>query len=330
MDNDVSRTPYFHNCDIECKVDRSFWAKQIGVNPKALLNEKFQAEYPFDLNLHKTNNGIMHYLDVGAGHPVVMVHGNPTWSFFYRNVIKALQNNHRCIVPDHVGCGLSEKSNDFTDYTLEDHIDDLESLLENILPPEGEKGGTFDLIIHDWGGTIGLGYALRHPKRIRRLVVLNTSAFKEGDMPFAIKLSRTPVIGQFLVQGLNLFCLGGLWFTTRKRMPRVVKKGFILPYNSYTNRAAVYGFVRDIPLSHSGATWDLLSNIDDGLKELLADIPILIQWGAKDWCFTPEFLKLWQRRFPGAELNKYTAGHYLLEDAGEKIIDRIRDFLERK
>ncbi len=327
---DIDATPFFHNCDIECKVDRSLWAKRIGINPKALMDAKFMAEYPFDLNLHKTQNGIMQYLDVGAGNPVVMVHGNPTWSFFYRNVIKALQNNHRCIVPDHVGCGLSEKSDEFIDYTLEDHIDDLESLLENILPPEGERGGAFDLIVHDWGGTIGLGYALRHPKRLRSLVVLNTSAFKDGDMPFLIKLSRNPLLGSFLVRGLNLFCLGGVWFTTMKRMPRAVKKGFVLPYTDYTNRAAVYGFVRDIPLSRSGPTWDLLSTIDDGLKELLSDVPMLIQWGTKDWCFTPEFLKLWQTRFPGTETNKYNAGHYLLEDAGEKIIERIRGFLAKK
>src|SRR5205823_3246531 len=105
--------------------------------------------------------------------PVVMLHGNPTWSFYYRNLVLSLRDSYRTIVPDHIGCGLSDKPDDSRyRYTLESRVTDLEALLEHL-------GVTCDitLVVHDWGGMIGLAYAVRHPERIRRLVILNTGAF---------------------------------------------------------------------------------------------------------------------------------------------------------
>ena len=106
----------------------------------------------------------LHYIDEGEGEPVVMLHGNPSWSFLYRNLIDSLRGSHRVIVPDHIGCGLSEKPDDsrYT-YTLQSRMDDLEDLLDHLgLDRE------LTLVLHDWGGMIGMAYAARHPERIAR------------------------------------------------------------------------------------------------------------------------------------------------------------------
>ena len=119
--------------------------------------------YPFASHYAVIAGGRQHYLDEGRGPAVVMLHGNPTWSFYYRNLVLALRDEHRVIVPDHMGCGLSDKPQEYT-YTLRQHIDNLEHLLdEELQVPE------VDLVVHDWGGAIGMGYAVRHPERIRQI-----------------------------------------------------------------------------------------------------------------------------------------------------------------
>ncbi|MCC8189760.1 MAG: alpha/beta fold hydrolase, partial [Planctomycetes bacterium] len=185
-------------------IDRKHWAARIGIPFSHLKNREFRKLYPFEPHLHNLDGYSYHYLDEGEGEPVVMVHGNPTWSFFYRNLVLGLRDHYRCLVPDHLGCGLSEKPQDYP-YTLENHINNLERWLEEILPPIGWNNDRVNLIVHDWGGPIGLGYAMRHPYRIRRVVVMNTSVFTAGDMPTRIKMCRWPLIGEALVRGFNLF-----------------------------------------------------------------------------------------------------------------------------
>src|SRR5258708_34550520 len=147
-----------------------------------------------------------HYVDEGHGEPVVMVHGNPTWSFYYRDLIKALSGDYRCIAPDDIGCGLSDKPDDARyDYTLSRRADDLEALLDHLGVREN-----ITLVLPDWGGMIGMTYAHRHPERIKRLIVLNTAAFHlpaSKRFPWALWLCRTPLAGPLLVRGLNAFCL---------------------------------------------------------------------------------------------------------------------------
>lgn len=310
-------------------VDPRRRAGEIGLRPEDLDNPAFRELYPFATRLCQVPGGLYHYIDEGEGEPVVMVHGNPTWSFFYRNLAIGLRGRHRCLVPDHIGCGLSDKPRDAGQYTLERHIDNLEAWLEAVLPPVGEPGGGINLVVHDWGGPIGLGYAVRHPERIRRVAILNTSAFTEGGMPFAIRLCRQPGLGSLLVRGLNLFSLGGTRFTTLLPLPATVRRGFLLPYNSWTNRVAVHAFVKDIPLEADSPARRILADIEARLAGALYGVPMLIQWGMRDWCFTPFFLGLWRRRFRFAEIDEYEAGHYLLEDAGDKIVPRVRTFFER-
>ncbi len=163
-------------------------------------------DYSFDHHYHSVKGLRLHYLDEGDvdAEPVVMVHGNPSWSFYYRKLVLALRDNYRCIVPDHIGMGLSDKPDDETyNFTLDQRTDDLESLLDHLGITEN-----ITLVVHDWGGMIGMAYATRHPERIKRLVILNTSAFhlpNGKSVPWQLKLSRIPVVGALLNQGLNIF-----------------------------------------------------------------------------------------------------------------------------
>lgn len=288
-------------------------------------------DYSFDPHYAVTNGQRMHYLDEGdsAADPLVMVHGNPSWSYYYRKLVLALSDKYRCIVPDHIGMGLSDKPAE-ADYrfTLEQRIDDLEALLEQL-----GLGDNITLIVHDWGGMIGMGYAARHPDRIKRLVILNTGAFHlpaGKSLPWQIRLSRIPAIGALLNQGLNAFSKGAVTqCVTRQPMPAAVGAAYTAPYNSWHNRLAVRKFVEDIPLSRHEQAYDIVTGVQQSLVKFAA-VPMLICWGMKDFVFDHHFLREWQDYFPQAEVHRYEdAGHYILEDAANEVIPEIRAFLEK-
>ena len=308
-------------------VERRHWADRIGLGTKAVKDRAFRKLYPFEHNHVEVNGQNMHFVDEGEGEPVVMVHGNPTWSFFYRNMILGLRDRYRCLAVDHVGCGFSDKPQKYA-YTLDTHIDNFERWLDIVLPPADWNGGRFDLVVHDWGGPVGLGYAVRHPDRVNRVVILNTSVFSAGDMPRRIKLCRTPVLGDILVRGLNLFAGLATRQTTNTKLSAQEKKGYLLPYNNWANRVAVLRFIQDIPLK-KGATRSRFVDTETKLQDALHGKPMLIQWGMDDWCFTETFLDMWRKRFPTAEVDEYDAGHYLLDDVGDEVVARIRNFMEK-
>lgn len=262
----------------------------------------------------------MHYLDEGKGEPVVMFHGNPTWSFYYRHLIQALKPFARCLVPDHIGCGLSDKPEPYP-YRLQTHIDNALLWLEAL------KIGRFHLIVHDWGGAIGMGIATRWPARVKTLTILNSAAFLSSHIPFRIALCRIPFLGPFFVKHLNLFAKAATWMATSQGLSNEIKKCYLLPYNSARHRVAVNAFVQDIPLSHKHPSYETLETIENNLW-ILANKPILIAWGMRDFCFNVHFLEEWRHRFPNAEVKCFeTAGHYVLEDAQESINATIRRFL---
>ena len=269
-----------------------------------------------------------HYLDEGSGEPVVMLHGNPTWSFYYRNLVLGLREHYRCIVPDHIGCGLSDKpGDDRYHYALKQRIDNLERLLDHL----GIDGG-ITLVVHDWGGAIGMGYATRHPERIARLVVSNTAAFHlpaGKSFPRALWLFRKTPLGPFLIRVLNLFCRSAVRHCVQRPLDKAVKAQYLRPYDSYAHRIGVCRFVQDIPVRPGDASWDEISRIESGL-ESLRRLPMLIAWGMHDFIFDGEFLTEWQRRFPNAHVQRFAdAGHYLLEDAHAELVPLVRDFLSR-
>lgn len=285
--------------------------------------------YPFtghNLNL----DGLRyHYLDEGNGEPVVMVHGNPSWSFYYRNLVLALRDRYRCIVPDHIGCGFSDKpGGDRYDYTLSQRVDDLERLLDSL-----GISKNITLVLHDWGGMIGMAYAVRHPKRIKRLVILNTAAFhlpKEKPFPLALKICRDTGLGALLVRGFNAFSLAASFVGCKKNpMSAELRQAYRLPYNTWQNRIATLRFVQDIPLSPGDRNYDLVSAVAAGIDQF-RDLPMAIFWGELDFVFDCSFLAEWQRRFPEAEVHRYSdAGHYILEDMKEKVVPLIGEFLDR-
>jgi haloalkane dehalogenase len=291
-------------------------------------NCKLQIDgYPFAGQRLDLGGVGLHYLDEGAGAPVVMLHGNPTWSFYYRNLVLKLRDSHRTIVPDHIGCGLSDKPDDSRySYTLARRVDDVETLLEHL-----EIKNDITLVVHDWGGMIGMAYAVRHPERIARLVILNTAAFHlpaRKSFPWQLWLCRNPLLGPLLVRGLNAFCRGAArTCCTRRVMPEDVRAGYLLPYDSWAHRIAVLRFVQDIPLRPDDPSYPLVSEVQSQL-ERLRDVPMLICWGMRDFVFDQHFLAEWQRRFPAAEVHPFEdAGHYVLEDAADEIIPLIQRFL---
>lgn len=279
----------------------------------------------------------MHYLDVAPGGTdaattsqkldrptLLMVHGNPTWSFYWRDLVKALSPTYRCVVPDHIGMGLSDKpSDDAYDYTLQRRVDDLSELVQHAIP-----AGKISLLVHDWGGMIGLAWAVQNAERIEKIVVLNTSGFAPSEeirLPWQLKLARSP-LGTLLVQGGNAFAIGATMTCTRKKMPASVKHGYVAPYRSFAERIATLRFVQDIPLSPGDKAWDLVEATDKGLQRF-ASTPILLQWGMKDFVFHPGFLGQFRKRWPHAEVDEYDAGHYVIEDVTEAICARVTGFL---
>jgi len=276
--------------------------------------------YPFAPRHFVVRGHRLHYLDEGAGEPVLMLHGNPTWSFMYRDLVRALRDQYRVVAPDHLGCGLSDKPVDFP-YRLELHIDHLESLILGL----DLRGIT--LVVHDWGGPIGLGLAVRYPERIRRIVVTNTAAFSTSFMPWPLGLCRWPWLDRLLIQDTACFCRAATRFTTVRPLSREVREGYRYPYRRPADRLAMRRFVQDIPVGPQHPSYELLLNIEHGLW-MFRELPVAILWGMRDWVFTPRFLARWRQIFPQArELTLPEAGHLLFEDAGADVAEFLRQFL---
>jgi haloalkane dehalogenase len=289
----------------------------------------FRHLYPFTSRFVEVNGFSMHYVDEGAGEPVVLLHGNPTWSFYFRKLISGLAPAYRCIAPDHIGCGLSARPGGAEyGFRLRNRIDDIEAFIDTL---GLEKDMT--LVVHDWGGMIGAGFAVRHPERIARLVVLNTAAFLKPEgkpLPWALGIIRNlPILAAPAVLGLNLFARGAARTASAKRLHPDVRNGLLAPYNTWRNRLATLRFVQDIPLSPADPSYDLAAEIARRLNRLSGK-PLLICWGERDFVFDRDYLSEWRRRFPEAEVHSFPdAGHYVLEDAPERVLHLMKNFLDR-
>lgn len=269
----------------------------------------------------------MHYLDEGPcdAPPVLMLHGNPTWSFYYRRLVLAMRGRVRCIVPDHIGCGFSDKPGEGEyGYRLKDRINDLSNLIGHL-----DLKQPISLVVHDWGGMIGLAWAVRNPERVAKLVVMNTAAFPlpvGKKMPPALSLVRNSSIGAFLVRRFNAFSAIAARVAFKKPVSREVRRAYTLPYDSPANRIATLKFVQDIPLTENDPGHDILINTAEHLH-LLLDKPCLVAWGERDFVFDAPFLNKWQEYFPDAEIHRLPdCGHYVLEDGGQTLIDTIGQF----
>jgi haloalkane dehalogenase len=273
--------------------------------------------YPFEPKRFDTGSGMLSYLDEGQGdEAVLMVHGNPTWSFFYRDVVRALRGRFRCIVPDHLGCGLSDKPQDH-DYTLANHVANLGRLLDSLPLTK------IHLIVHDWGGPIGLGACLPRHEKLGRVVIMNTAAFADSDIPWRIRLCRVPGVGEFLVRGFNGFAWPATWMAVTNPLPADVARGFTFPYDSWANRIATHRFVRDIPTAAGQPSAAALAAIEAQLP-LLQSKAVHLLWGGADFCFNRHYYERWRKILPQAPARYLAdAGHYLLEDAREDCLATI-------
>ncbi len=283
--------------------------------------QTWQSEYPFASNIIEIEGNRYHYLDEGSkdDEVIIMLHGNPTWSFYYRNIVKSLSSTHRCIVPDHIGCGLSDKPQDYA-YTLEKHVSNVLALLKHL------EISKFKLLVHDWGGAIGMGVATQRPSDVTGIIYLNTAAFRSLDIPKRIALCKLPVIGEPMVRAFNAFAWPATFMTTTTPLKKHVKEGYLHPYNNYKNRIATARFVKDIPLSSKHPTYELLQDIEEKLPSL--SCPKIFLWGAKDFCFNMDFLARWREIFPEDKVVVYeNAGHYVIEDEKENCIKEIKGFL---
>jgi haloalkane dehalogenase len=284
--------------------------------------------YPF-VGQHFDLDGLdYHYLDEGTGEPVVMVHGNPTWSFYYRNLVLALCDRYRVLVPDHIGCGFSDKPDDARyRYTLDQRVADLGAFLDHV-----EPDAPITLVAHDWGGMIAMAWAVRHPERVARIVLMNTAAFHLPDdmrMPATLAFVRNTRLASFCVRHFNLFSRGATWMAPAKRLSKPVRDAYCAPYDTPDHRIATLRFVQDIPLAPGDPAYETVSEVAAGLKQF-CDTPILLLWGEKDFVFKTKVLSIFEEIWPHAEVHRFpAAGHYVLEDASAEIQPLVRDFLTR-
>jgi haloalkane dehalogenase len=285
--------------------------------------------YPFTGTWREVNGFRMHVLDEGQGDAVLMLHGNPTWSFFYRNLVLGLRGSHRVIVPDHIGCGLSDKPDEQAyDYTLSRRVEDLAALIDQL-----DVRGRMTLILHDWGGMIGMAYAAKYPGKIHRLVLLNTAAFhlpKGKRLPRSLWLCRETVLGELIIRDTGLFTsLLARWAVCRPMAQRA-REAYLWPYRLPEDRTGLLRFVQDIPLRPGDPSYALVSEVQAQLPRF-NELPSLILWGEKDFVFDHHFLREWLRLLPAAEVHRFpNAGHYVLEDAGAEILPLIEDFFARR
>ena len=275
---------------------------------------------PFQSSYLQLGDHRIHYVDEGEGDAVLMLHGNPTWSYLYRNVVAALRSKFRCIVPDHMGCGLSDKPQHYV-YRLQTHIENALALVKAL------SLDRFHLVVHDWGGPIGFGLARQVPDLVHKLVVFNSSGFLSPRIPLRIRICRIPVFGPVAIRFLNGFAFGATRMAVAGKLPMEVRRGFLAPYDSWKSRIAILRFVQDIPLHPRHPSWKTMLKIESSLSTF-RNRDMLLCWGLRDWCFTQHFLEGWKARFPDAAVHEFpNAGHYLLEDAGDVINPLVRRFL---
>lgn len=286
--------------------------------------------YPFTPKKFEARPGLsMSYLDEGPreGEVIVMLHGNPSWSYYWRNLVSGLSDKYRCIVPDHIGMGFSDKPGDRDyDYTLQSRIDDLSALLEHL----GIKGPV-TLAVHDWGGMIGFGWALTHAAQVKRLVITNTAAFplpSAKKMPWQLSLGRDSKFGAFIIRAFNAFSSGASYQGVETKMPADVRRAYVSPYNNWNNRISTLRFMQDIPLHPGDKAWALVEAAGQRLPQF-ADRPAFIGWGLKDFVFDQHFLAGFRKALPQARVTAFEdAGHYVLEDKQAELVPAIRAFLD--
>ncbi len=282
----------------------------------------WRAEFPFAENFHDVGDAQMHYIDEGEGDPILAVHGNPTWSFYWRHIVRDFSPTHRVVAADHIGMGRSDKPAQY-DYSLQQHTTNLVHLIDHLDLKD------ITLLGHDWGGAIGLGAMMQRPDRFKQFVMFNTGAFPPPSVPRRIAVCRTPLLGRFAVQGMNMFAKAAVKMATTQRggLNRTARDGMLAPYGSWNDRIGIYQFVADIPFNDKHKTWLVLEQLETQLPEF-SHLPSMLVWGMQDWCFDVDCLKKFEELLPNSTVHRLmNAGHWVVEDAATEVTVLLKQFL---
>ncbi len=289
----------------------------------AALDGDFGGSFPFEPRYLQAGDVRLHYVDEGPrdAPPLLMLHGNPTWSYMYRRPLAELAAaGHRCVAFDHMGFGRSDKPPYLGGYSLEAHVRNALALID------GLDLRDVLLVAHDWGGPIGLGAALERRERVRGLALMNTWAWElPSFLPPFLREFRTDGLGEILALGGNLFVEsipGGMH--RRDTDPRMMK-AYRAAFPDYWSRVAPLAFQREIPLTERDRSAALMGSIHERLPQL--DQPVLLVWGMRDPVFQPVFLDQWRELFPAARVVELdAAAHYLVEDDPDAVTTALAAF----
>ena len=283
----------------------------------------FEGTFPFEARYVDSGDLRIHYVDEGPrdAAPIVMLHGNPTWSYMYRRPLALLsERGHRCVAFDHMGFGRSTKPPEPRRYILSTHVENAIALLDRL------DLNDVTLVCHDWGGPIGLGAALERTERIRAVVAMNTCA---GERPSFLPGFQRQFPGEGLGEILALACNAVVESIPGGRSLRetdsVMMDAYRAPFPDYWSRLGTLAFIRDIPLTENDVSAPLMGHIHESLSQL--NVPLLLVWGMRDRVFVPAFLEQWQAIFPDAHRLELEAGHYLVEDRPDEVADAIHHFV---
>ncbi|WP_229854338.1 alpha/beta fold hydrolase [Streptomyces filipinensis] len=287
--------------------------------------------YPGVEQWHRVPSTGQHYLDTGTGSPVLLLHGNPSWSYQWRHLLASLSPEFRCVAPDLPGLGLSPRPPEPARPADRHQIQlaYLDALFDHLVGDRGMPDAGWTLILHDWGGPLGLALARRRPGLLARLAVLNTIGFRWPPgyrLPLYLRWIRDHRTIAALAHTTNLFPRAAVRAGVVQPLQRSERRAYLLPSARRRDRRAVVEFVRSIPRNDDEDAWRLLESANG--EDHLADVPLFVGWGMRDPVFTPLVLGEWRRRFPHARIHRYAdAGHYVMEDAADRLGHDIRDFL---
>jgi cis-3-alkyl-4-acyloxetan-2-one decarboxylase len=288
------------------------------------LEGNFEGTFPFEPRYAGVGEVRLHYVDEGPrdAAPILFVHGNPTWSYLWREPIAALSaEGRRCVAFDHMGFGRSDKPPQLSRYTLQAHIDNALALIDEL------DLNDVVLVAHDWGGPVGLGAFLERRERLRGLVLTNTWAWElPSFVPPFVREFRTEGLGEILALGGNLFVESIPGGMARREVDPVMMDAYRAPFPDYWSRAGTLAFQREIPLTERDRSAPLMGSIHERLPQL--DVPALLVWGMRDPVFQPVFLEQWREVLPQAQTVELPeASHFLVEDDPDAVTAAIEGFL---
>ena len=279
--------------------------------------------YPFQSQFFVTPSGQkMHFIDEGVGEPIVFIHGNPSWSFEFRHLIKSLSSEFRCLALDHIGFGLSDSSDDEADYSILAHSANFKALMDYL------QLNNISLYMGDWGGPIGLDFARSYPDKVKRIIITNTWSWPVQRDPHFVMFSlmMSSWLGRYLIRRFNIF--------VDKVLPKATgKKDVLTPQamdhyrnaqKTISSRSASAALPREIIKQ---TKW--LDSIWND-RQTFVGLPALILWGNKDIAFRKKELDRWQSELAEAEVHQYNdCGHFLAEENPEQIAPLIASFMKR-